>query len=120
MKEIEESYGVESSPENSESNSNAYMLMYRMIDKKKNRNVLSQEEFPPHLKSLQNVVNMIDHSGDKDEQTIVQQAMFKVPIVLSNSIQTLESRLFECNTTTTLAQLHNMAIEVILLYICFE
>lgn len=112
MKDIEKSYGSKMPRKRPESSACAYMLMYRQIDKKKNRNAISPEEFPPHVKNLQHIIEMLDKM-DK-ETRVIQRSMFRVPVILTNSMgRNLQSMLFECGKTTTLDHLHKMAIAVI-------
>lgn len=112
MKDIEKSFGGIMSQEDPDSSASAYMLMYRLIDKNKNRNAISPAEFPPHVKDLQNVITMLD----KYEK--LQQETFKVPLTLTNCMgQKLQKMFFECNKTTTLEQLKKLALEVILYFL---
>lgn len=59
MDEIKLSFGGESLTQDSSENpisTNAYMLMYRQIDQRRNKNPMSKEEFPQHIKDLHNLL----------------------------------------------------------------
>lgn len=51
MDDIEKSFGDSSQ---NMFGTNAYMLMYRQINLNRNKNAMSQKEFPPHLKNVCN------------------------------------------------------------------
>lgn len=114
MADIRKTYGGKTLRRSSnQSSTNAYMLMYRRIDKKKNRNAMSQEEFPKHIKALQTIIKLLN---EKEKQLRKKKgSMYKVPVLLAHFIKRdLPSMEFDCDETTTLDQLKHMAIKVIL------
>lgn len=94
------------------SSTNAYMLMYRLIDSRRNKNAMSQEEFPPHLKDLH---NLIERKAEEDRQMRERERdMFKVPVHSADFMDCgVRSWQFDCSGTTTVEQLKTMAIEVL-------
>lgn len=98
------------------SSTNAYMLMYRQIDHRRNKNAMNHEEFPPHLKELH---NLIERKAEEDRQMRERERdLYKVPVYLTNFVENgMQSSQFDCSGTTTVNQLKEMAIEVIYLYL---
>jgi ubiquitin carboxyl-terminal hydrolase 47 len=95
------------------SSTNAYMLMYRQIDHRRNKNAMTQEEFPPHLKELH---NLLERKAEEDRQMRERERdMYKVPVHLADFMECgVRSWQFDCSGTTTVEQLKAMAIEVII------
>lgn len=93
------------------SSTNAYMLMYRQIDHRRNKNAMTQTEFPPHLKELHNLLEM---KAEEDRQMRERERdIYKVPVHLADLME-CGVQSFECSGTTTVDQLKEMAIEVII------
>ncbi|XP_050432536.1 ubiquitin carboxyl-terminal hydrolase 47 [Adelges cooleyi] len=92
------------------SSTNAYMLMYRQIDHRRNKNAMTQEEFPPHLKDLH---NLIERKAEEDRQMKEKERdMCKVAVYLADSVDTgTEPYQFHCSKTTSVEQLKLMAIQ---------
>lgn len=92
------------------SSTNAYMLMYRQVDQRRNKIPMTQEEFPPHLKELH---NFLERKAEEDRQMRERERdMYKVPVHLANFIECgVRSWQFDCSGTTTIDQLKTMAIE---------
>lgn len=92
------------------SSTNAYMLMYRQIDHRRNKNAMTQEEFPPHLKELH---NLLERKAEEDRQMRERERdMYKVPVHLADFMECgVRSWQFDCCGTTTVEQLKAMAIE---------
>lgn len=99
------------------SSTNAYMLMYRQIDHRRNKNAMNHEEFPPHLKELH---NLLERKAEEDRQMRERERdMYKVSVHFANYLESgILSSQFDCSGTTTIDQLKEMAIEVICLYLC--
>lgn len=97
------------------SSTNAYMLMYRQIDQRRNKNVMSQEEFPPHLKELH---NLLEKKAEEDRQMRERERdMYKMPVHLADFMECgVRSWQFDCCGTTTVDELKAMAIEVIIFF----
>lgn len=97
------------------SSTNAYMLMYRQIDHRRNKNTMNHEEFPPHLKELH---NLLERKAEEDRQMRERERdIYKIPVYLYNFVDSgIQSSQFDCSGTTTIDQLKEMAIEVIYLY----
>lgn len=95
------------------SSTNAYMLMYRQIDQRRNKNAMNQEEFPPHLKELH---SLLEKKAEEDRQMKERERdMFKVPVHIANFMDCgVWSGQFDCGTTTTVEELKSMALEVII------
>jgi len=98
------------------SSTNAYMLMYRQIDHRRNKNAMTEEEFPPHLKELH---NLLERKAEEDRQMRERERdMYKVPVHLADFMESgVRSWQFDCSGTTTVEQLKAMAIEVTILLI---
>lgn len=94
------------------SSTNAYMLMYRQIDHRRNKNAMTQEEFPSHLKDLH---NLLEKRAEEDRQIKERERdIYKVSVHLADFMECgVRSTQFDCSGTTTLYQLKAMAIEVI-------
>lgn len=92
------------------SSTNAYMLMYRQIDHRRNKNAMTEEEFPPHLKELH---NLLERKAEEDRQMRERERdMYKVPVHLADFMESgIRSWQFDCSGTTTVEQLKAMAIE---------
>lgn len=93
------------------SSTNAYMLMYRQIDQRRNKNAMTQEEFPPHLKDLH---NLLERKLEEDRQMRERERdMYKVPVLLADLTECgVRSWQFDCSGATTVEQLKAMAIVV--------
>lgn len=94
------------------SSTNAYMLMYRQIDQRRNKNAMTQEEFPPHLKELH---NLLKRKAEEDRQMKERERdTFKVPIHLANFMDCgVWNGEFDCSATTTVDELKSIVLEVI-------
>ncbi|VVC39387.1 Hypothetical protein CINCED_3A016381 [Cinara cedri] len=92
------------------SSTNAYMLMYRQIDQRRNKNAMNQEEFPPHLKELH---SSLEKKAEEDRQMKERERdMYKVPVHYANFMDYgIWSGQFDCNATTTVDELKAMALE---------
>jgi len=97
------------------SSTNAYMLMYRQVDQRRNKTPMTQEEFPPHLKELH---NFLEKKAEEDRQMRERERdMYKVSVHLANIIECgVRSWQFDCSGTTTIEQLKSMVIEVIIYF----
>lgn len=67
------------------SSTNAYMLMYRRIDEERNRNAMSVEEFPPHIKRLLKQIRDKEESDRAAKEREID--MFKLKIFHHNAAQ---------------------------------
>jgi ubiquitin carboxyl-terminal hydrolase 47 len=97
------------------SSTNAYMLMYRQIDHRRNKNAMDQEEFPPHLKELH---NLLERKAEEDRQMRERERdMYKVPVHLADFMECgVRSWQFECSRTTTVDDLKAMVVEVVIYF----
>lgn len=97
------------------SSTNAYMLMYRQVDQRRNKNAMTHEEFPPHLKELH---NLLERKAEEDRQMRERERdMYKVPIHLADFMECgIRSWQFDCTGTTTIDQLKAMVIEVMIYF----
>jgi len=95
------------------SSTNAYMLMYRQVDQRRNKNPMTQEEFPPHLKELH---NLLERKAEEDRQMKERERdVYKFTIHLADFMECgIRSWPFECSGSTTIGQLKAMAIVVII------
>lgn len=98
------------------SSTNAYMLMYRQIDPRRNKNTMIQEEFPPHLKDLH---NLLERKVEEDRQMKERERdMYKISVHLANFMECgVQNWQFDCSGTTTVGQLKKMAIEVMFIFL---
>lgn len=112
MDDIEKSFGggpIYEYSDQQTSSTNAYMLMYRQIDKRRNRNAMTPEEFPPHVKDLHNI---LQQKFEENKQLREKElSIFKVPVYF---MECDISRQFDCYRTTTVAQLKAMVVKVLL------
>ncbi|XP_050541895.1 ubiquitin carboxyl-terminal hydrolase 47-like isoform X2 [Daktulosphaira vitifoliae] len=92
------------------SSTNAYMLMYRQIDQRRNKNAMNQDEFPPHLKDLH---NLLEKKAEEDRQMKERERdVVKVVVHLAESLDSgMQTWQFDCSRTTSVEQLKSMAIE---------
>lgn len=112
MDDIEKSFGGESVDSNRpETSSNAYMLLYRQIDLRRNKNAMIQEEFPPHIKDLHNTLKKKLELSAKLSKEKEQDLNFKVPVYL---MECSIKKIFMCYKSITVDQLKDKAIEVLL------
>lgn len=100
------------------SSTNAYMLMYRQIDPRRNKNAMTQEEFPPHLKDLH---GLLEKRAEEDRQMRERERdMYKIIVYLADVMECgVRSWQFDCSGITTIDQLKAMAAEVIIYSIFF-
>lgn len=112
MDDIEKSFGGRSIDDYSDqqvNSSNAYMLMYRQIDQRRNTNAMSQEEFPPHIKDLHNILQKKFALTKKWKEK--ELSMFSVLVHLTDcDIKTSVN----CKKNTTIRELKSKAMEVLL------
>lgn len=97
------------------SSTNAYMLMYRQIDPRRNKNTMTQEEFPPHLKILH---DFLDRKAEEDRRIREKERdMYKINVHLAECFKINGERnwsRFDCSGTTTIDQLKTMVTEVMI------
>lgn len=110
MDDIEKSFGGSSTDDYSNENtrsSNAYMLMYRQIDIRRNKNAKTIEEFPSHLKDL--------HDSLKKKFEEVKRLKEKGSLKVNVYSTDMQKRiLFTCNANSTVIYIKTLALKVLL------
>ncbi|CAB3405418.1 unnamed protein product [Caenorhabditis bovis] len=83
VEEIEKTFGGHSGGWNA-SNTNAYMLMYRKIDKTRNSRFIHTNELPKHILRLQQ--RWREQEREAEEQRLLQQSLVTVQVSLNYAV----------------------------------
>lgn len=94
------------------SSTNAYMLMYRQIDKDRNIDVMAVEEFPDHIKLL--LDTMQEQEEKERQQREIERSMCKIKLFCHHPLQNRMIDLcLKVHKDTTLAEATDTAFKIL-------